>query len=184
MNKEELRNKYKNLRKGIIDLKKEYDALIMNKLLLSEYYEKAQTIAVYVSINEEVDTKEFIKKALNDGKTVCVPRIINGKTMSFYSIKSLEEVKDVGNFGILEPKIDGDKLILPYSIDLFIVPVLAFDKDRNRIGYGGGYYDRYFEGIKAPKIGIAYDIQMVNSIEVCETDIKMDEIITERRLIK
>ena len=182
MNKEVLREKYKKLRKEVLD-KKERDSLITRKVLLSEEYKKANTIAIYVSKEDEVDTKELIDSCLAAGKTVCVP-ITGPNQMLFSIIKSSSELTEEGIFKIGEPKLDVDRVVLKNEIDLFIVPVLAFDRNKNRIGYGKGYYDKYLKNERGYKIGIAYDIQMTSDIDTNENDICMDEIITERRLVK
>ena len=85
--------------------------------------------------------------------------------------------------GILEP-ID-DSIVIKKDIDLIIVPGAVFDKDFNRIGYGGGYYDRYLEDIayKNNKVVLAYDFQIVDKIEKEEHDVKVDIIITDKQIL-
>ena len=183
MSKKELREKYKRLRKEIYD-KDSKDQLITKKVLLSDAYKKANTIAIYVSKEDEVDTRELIRKCLEDGKTVCIPVVYpEGKDMTFYQIDSLEGLH-LNQYGILEPDISVRNLVFSFDIDLFIVPMLAFDQEGNRLGYGGGYYDKYLKKSIGYKLGIAYDIQMAGVLDTEKTDVKMDEIITENRLVK
>lgn len=161
------------------DIKSDWDIIILKKLLHNEFYKKADVIFTYVSFGGEVDTINFIKKALSDGKTICVPRVISKKEgMETYKITSLNDLEK-GFYGILEPK-NHCQLIKPSDIDLIIVPGAAFDKSNGRIGYGGGFYDRYLKRVKAgtKKIALAYTFQVFESIPTDEYDEKVDFIIT------
>ena len=180
MNKEVLREKYKKLRKEVLD-KKERDSLITRKVLLSEEYKKANTIAIYVSKEDEVDTKELIDSCLAAGKTVCVPVAFpDSRDMCFYHITSRSVLKK-GPFGILIPEPTIRDLVFPNEIDLFIVPMVAFDRNNNRLGQGGGYYDTYLAKANGDTIGIAYDIQMTGDMVVEPHDVKVKKIITDNR---
>ena len=142
-------------------LKKEYDSIIFKRLINSDTYKNANKIFTYISFGSEVDTKEFIKYAL-----------------------SLDNM-GVDKWGILEPKtVEEDKI--GEEFDLIIMPGVAFDKFGNRIGYGGGYYDKYIsrKNIKCPKIALAYDLQIIDKIQCEEHDIKADGIISNKEFIK
>ena len=181
MNKKELRAKYKKLRKEIVDKEKK-DKIITSKVLYSEEYKNAKAIGIYVSTQDEVDTTDIIKAALKDKKIVCVP-VTGKRQMLFSRIDSLDDLSEVNSFGIREPKVSVDSVVLPNEIDLFIVPMLAFDQQMNRLGYGGGYYDKYLKHERGYTIGIAYDLQMTNSMDVLDTDVPMKRIVTDIRLL-
>lgn len=157
-----------------------YNQQIFQKVLQHPIYQSSQMIAFYVSMNKEVDTIKLIEQTLKE-KRVCVPKV-EGKTMQFYEIHSLNDLKE-GHFHVLEPMTD--ELILPNHIDLIFVPMLAFDYSLYRVGYGKGYYDRYFQtGYQGYKLGLAFDFQHVDEIETNSFDIALDEIISETTTYK
>ncbi|MGL4990596.1 MAG: 5-formyltetrahydrofolate cyclo-ligase [Sarcina sp.] len=178
MNKKVLRDLMKQKRKMMnYDEKKKFDERIRENVLGSSEYKNSRFIFIYVSMNEEVDTIEIIKIALKQGKTVAVPKVLNKEEMIAVKINSLDDLKARGAFGILEPI---DILNVSKEIDLCIMPGLAFTKKGERLGYGGGYYDRFllkYNNIK--KISLAYSYQIVTDIYSCEYDINVDRIITE-----
>lgn len=180
MNKEAIRQEMKQKKESLtsaeIALKSEK---ITNDLFALSYYQKAKALFCYVSFNQEVRTFDIIKHALKEGKEVYVPKIIKGN-MIFIRIMSLSDLEP-GFFGILEPKKEEE--IIPGSKNLVIVPGLAFDKAGRRIGYGKGFYDRYFQTYgsdKFIKIALTYDFQVVEELEEFPDDVKMDMILTEQ----
>lgn len=178
LNKQELRKKIFLFRKGLS--KEEYlkkSEIIINKIVSSKWYLESDTIISYVSVNNEVDTIELINRAFAAGKRVAVPKIID-KEMQFYYISSLSELKK-GYFNIPEP-IDTSEICIPKSSGtLMIVPGVAFDKSNNRLGYGGGFYDKYLSRYSLYKMAICFKEQLFD--EICSEyyDVKMDEIITD-----
>lgn len=149
--------------------------MIINKIFDSKGYKKAKNIFSYISFNNEVDTT----KILNSGKRIYVPLIKDKDILiTKYDKENLVENK----YGILEPSII--KPIEISEIDLIIVPGIAFDINKNRLGFGGGFYDKILKNTKAIKIAPAHDFQILNSIPTEIHDIKMDIIITEKRIIK
>lgn len=167
-----------------LEIKKNYDELIFKQLINSDIYNKAKKIFTYVSFGSEVDTKKFIKYALNDNKEIYVPKTDKvNKKMIAIKINSLNNMS-VDNWGILEPK-SVEKNKIGREFDLIIMPGVAFDRFGNRIGYGGGYYDKYVSQIKdiSNRISLAYDFQLVKSIESESHDIKVNGIITNDEFI-
>ena len=149
--------------------------IIFNKLISHPEYKKARTIGIYVSMNNEVDTLHIINHALKD-HVVATPKV-KGEVMDFYCIESLDDLKE-GYFHVLEPITD--KYISPSDIDLMIVPLLAYDQHKQRVGYGKGYYDKYFaSGFKGYKLGLAFSCQEVSCIETDRFDYPLDEILNE-----
>lgn len=160
--------------------KKLKDEIIFEKIIYDIAFIKAKTVFIFVSFKSEVDTHKLIKYALASGKTVCVPKVNNiNKTMEAIKINSFDEMRK-SDYDILEPVLEENK-INPEIIDLVIVPGLAFDKNGGRVGYGGGYYDKFFTSgnIKAYKIGLAYSFQVVYEVPVNEHDVLLDGIITD-----
>ncbi|WP_195266102.1 5-formyltetrahydrofolate cyclo-ligase [Clostridium sp. 1001275B_160808_H3] len=189
MNKEEkrvLRNKILEIRDSLDNSKKEImDTKIFNELINTELYKKASNIFIYISFSNEINTINIIEKAFEDRKNVFIPKVYKDeKYMKAIKLNSFDELKK-NSMGILEP-IDDSDYIEKENIDLIVVPGVVFDNECNRIGYGGGYYDRYLNEIKSKenKIALAYDLQVVDKIECEAHDIKVDYIITNTRIIK
>jgi 5-formyltetrahydrofolate cyclo-ligase len=160
------------------------DNIILEKLFETNLYKNARNIFTYISFGDEINTIKLIERALKDNKNISVPKTYREtRTMNAIFIPCLKELKE-NHMGILEP-IDDSIVIKKEDIDLIIVPGAVFDKDFNRIGYGGGYYDRYLEDIayKNNKVVLAYDFQIVDKIEKEEHDVKVDIIITDKQIL-
>lgn len=160
------------------------DNIILEKLFETNLYKNARNIFTYISFGDEINTIKLIERALKDNKNISVPKTYREtRTMNAIFIPCLKELKE-NHMGILEP-IDDSIVIKKEDIDLIIVPGAVFDKDFNRIGYGGGYYDRYLENIayKNNKVVLAYDFQIVDKIEKEEHDVKVDIIITDKQIL-
>ena len=152
-----------------------YSQSIINQLIQHPSYQESTIIGIYVSTNNEVNTLSLIEETLKT-KRVCVPKVYKNK-MDFYEIHSLNDLKE-GHFHILEPTTQ--LLIKPNQIDLMIVPMLAFDSNNHRVGYGKGYYDRYLScEFNGYKIGLAFSFQQVSYIPIDQFDLPLDEIIQE-----
>ena len=152
---------------------------IAGRLYELEEYREASNIFMYASFRSEVDTYNIIARALSEGRAVALPRCTGEDTMVFCYIESLSDLKS-GYRGIPEPGED-----LPAALsepDLMIVPGVAFDPQMNRVGYGKGFYDRFFKAIPlyVPKIALAFELQMVPEIPYETLDETMDKIITEK----
>jgi len=159
---------------------------IINTLIDSEYYKNANTIMTFISFDTEVDTHEFIKIALGEGKKVVVPVTFSDtKELKPSQILSFSELEP-GYYDILTPKQEYIRYIDSSLIDLIVVPGVVFDHDGYRVGYGGGYYDRFLstkirKGI--PTIAIGFDLQIVEKVPREEFDVPVDFIITEKEII-
>ena len=179
MDKKELREKImaKRDRLSKNEINK-YNENIYTKVIESEYYKNSKCIFIFVSYKSEVNTHKIIKKALEDNKRVCVPKIISLKDgMEAIEIRNFSELK-IGKKGILEPESFSFK-IDPKKIDIVFTPGLAFDNNGGRLGYGGGFYDKFFKRLKedTPKIGLAYSFQIVDLVPMYEWDIRINDII-------
>lgn len=179
MNKEELRKKFKIIRDNISNRDKKSSEII-KRLINTKEYQKSKVIALYSNISSEVETKELIKISL-ENKKVVLPKINKDNTMDFYEIKYLKDL-EIGAFNIKEPKVKNKKPIKKEEIDLIIIPGICFDKNRNRIGYGKGYYDKYLSNTNIKKIGLCYEEQITKEIKSDKTDIRLDYLITEIKI--
>lgn len=189
MNREEkkvLRNKILSLRNALeIDNKIKMDESIYRSLFSLDIFNKAKNIFIYLSFGTEINTRTIIEKILESKKNVYIPKVYkNNKSMKAIKLSSFNDLKE-NSMGILEP-IEDENYIDKKDIDLIIVPGVVFDLEGNRIGYGGGYYDRYLEEIKdvVNKLVIAYEFQVIDYIESEDHDIKVDYIVTEEKIRK
>lgn len=153
---------------------------IRRNILESSAYKEAKRIFVFVSMRGEVDTISLIEQAWRDGKQVCVPIAKKGEAMYFVLLENMAELART-SFGVLEPKKDRTQAVVPKGADMILVPGSVFDSSGNRYGYGGGFYDRYFETYPdSMKIAIAFSFQlMAEPLAVDQYDVPMDWIVTE-----
>ena len=144
-------------------------------------YKNATTVFAYVHTKNEVETKKVLEQCWKDKKTVAVPKVF-GKHMKFYVIHSYEDLEE-GYFGIPEPKHETLQEIICED-GLMILPGIAFDGFKHRVGYGGGFYDRYLEEHpNMKKIAFAFEFQMFEMVPYEAFDIQPEKIITETRII-
>ena len=176
MSKKKIRKKLINYRKkNFKDLKINFSQieLIINKSFLK----KVKTIGAYYPINYEIDCLQILKNIENKGYKICLPVTKKKNEMDFYNW-SFNDPLNIGNMGVPEPY--KTKIVYP---DLLLVPLLAFDRLKYRLGYGGGYYDRYIQKINKKKkiitIGIAFSFQEVKNLPNNIYDKKLDYILTE-----
>ena len=189
-------NEKKILRKEILTKRKNIDIVekekmdrkICDKFYESKYYRDAKNIFIYISYDSEINTKEIINKALIDNKKIYVPRTeFKTRLMDAVEIISLDNLIE-SEYGILEPSIE-EPHIEPNELDLIVVPGVAFDRNGGRIGYGAGFYDRYFKKInkdnikKIQKLALAYDFQILEKVPMNEQDVPVNYIITEKEFI-
>ncbi len=161
-------------RKSISSLDKALkDISIGNQVMkLCENY---KNVGIYISINDEVDTRKIIQDLLLKNVNVYVPKCV-GNTLTFHRINGFEECA-IGKFGLLEPLTRQVDLSL---IELLIVPMVGFDDFNNRLGYGKGYYDSVLKHFECLKVGLAYKCTKVKRILIMEHDIPCDFVITEQ----
>lgn len=181
MNKTELRKQLKGVRRTLSDdFIHSASTEITNKIIGSNAVLNAKTVMVYLSAFNEPNTFDLISRLLSSGTNICVPVTdINTHTITPCYLKSLDTLKR-GAYGIYEPC---DIISVPTDdIDTVLVPGIGFDKQGNRLGFGKGYYDRFLKSFCGTKIGVCYDFQITNLLPVSAHDIKMDFIITEKRI--
>ncbi len=183
--KKRLREKYKSIRKSTPPGdKNRNDIKITNKVLNLWRYRDAEMILTYVSTDIEVDTREIITQSLQKGKTVAVPKCIDGtRDMEFYAIKGFDDLA-VGAFGVMEPVAEKCELLTSLENSLCIVPALSFDYKGYRLGYGKGYYDRFLSTFTGEIVGLCYTSCMYKDIlPHGKYDKKVPMIITENNII-
>lgn len=149
---------------------------IFSKIEQLDIFGKAECIALFAAMNDEVPTAVALDRWPQLGKRVVVPRV-EGDIMRFYDY-SPEQMR-TGAFGILEP--EGDNECRPEEIDLIIVPARAFTRAGERLGRGGGFYDKYMSKaeFRASKVGIAFECQIFDSLPCDLHDIRVDHVVTE-----
>jgi 5-formyltetrahydrofolate cyclo-ligase len=160
------------------DQKKDKDILICKRLRRLSVFSHAKRILFYLPIHGEVDLSSLHKGAMHP-KEFILPRVKDERTLHLYHINGIDDV-ETGKYNILEPKTHL-KRAKPAEIDLVLVPGVVYSKNGHRIGYGKGFYDRLLKKIKCPKIGIAYEFQMVENIDGEPHDTPMDVIVTEKK---
>lgn len=157
--------------------------LIQQAFLATKEFCQARTIAVYASIHNEVDTGLIVQTALETGKQVVFP-VVEEHRLLFRQVKA-DSSMECGAFGILEPCSDCREF-LPEQVDTFVLPGIAFDLKGERIGYGKGFYDKTLHRLEGQGrlVGLCYDFQLVEEIVGEPHDVKMDLIITEKRVVR
>ena len=183
----------KEFRKKVIESRKNKSAnfvlsnsnLITEKLLQMEDIRNATNIMLYLNFNNEVQTDNLIKKLLSLKKIVSSPITIKeNHTLLPTQITDLKEGLRIGAYGIREPNEKSSTIDIK-ALDVVIVPAVAYDIHCYRLGYGGGFYDRFLENLRkdAITIGIAFDFQIFDSIPKETHDAQLDYIVTETRII-
>ena len=181
MNKSQIRNKIIKIRKKKfnkdlkINLGKFISFLKIDKL-------NFKSIGGYYPSNYEIDDLDILDLLEKKNFKVSLPIIKKENQMNFYSWSRNDPLK-INKFGIPEPV--SSKMFYP---DILLVPLVAYDASLNRLGYGGGYYDRYIEKIekvkKVVKIGLAFSFQKISSIPINQYDKRLDFIVTEKEILK
>ncbi len=161
------------------NVRKEYDEKIYNNLVALPQIKNCGTFLVYASSDIEVDTRRFISDMLGEGKTVAVP-LCTGKKMTFLRIGSPAGLRK-GSFGVDEPS--GGEEIVSFGDTVCIVPGLRFDRNGFRLGWGGGFYDRFLKDYTGFSVGICYGI-CCGEVPTDEFDIKTDVVVTENGIYR
>ena len=180
--KKQIRRKALACRNALTEPERERGKLLITERILGhQWYYLSDTILGFVSYGSEICTTEILESALQDGKNVYVPKVEDGR-MEFYRMFSLSELK-IGYKKIPEPAGDTDRYVFePEHADktLLRMPGSAFDPLGNRMGYGGGFYDRYLadkESLRLRSIGIGFRCQQVEQVPVEVTDVKPYQVI-------
>ena len=178
MNKSEIRKKILKIRKRNNSENSEIDFQEILKILKKDNI-LGSIVGGYYPYNHEIDAIKILEKFEKQNYQISLPKIKKKSRMDFFHW-STKDPLEINKYGIPEPI--SDKIKYP---DILLVPLVAFDKSFNRVGYGGGFYDRYIDKIKKNKkivtIGLAYYFQKVKKININKYDIKLDFIITNKK---
>ncbi|MCK6257701.1 5-formyltetrahydrofolate cyclo-ligase [Fictibacillus sp. KIGAM418] len=181
MEKKNLRKEMKNKLLSLDStLHKTKSKDIARQLFNMPLWSNAKHIGITISRGFEVDTREIIKKAWVEGKEVSVPKCSTDgeRAMDFYKITSFEDLENV-YMDLYEPIRSKTQLSSAYNIELMIVPGLIFSPEGYRIGFGGGFYDRYLASYEGNTVSLAFDFQLSHSIPVEPFDIPVQWIVSD-----
>ncbi len=180
MNKQELRKHVKALKSQFTatQLIDKSTAVIKNLESLVQF-RRAKIIMAYWSMSDEVHTHEFVER-WHKTKTILLP-VIDGDNLLIKNFTGVENMVPDKRFGIPEPS--GKPFTELDTIDLIVVPGVAFDRNKNRLGRGKAFYDRLLKSSTAPKAGICFDFQLFDTVPIDKYDIGMDIIISESEIV-
>jgi 5-formyltetrahydrofolate cyclo-ligase len=184
MDKKTIRRKLLEARDGLAtDQRRQFSISIRRRFFELPMVARAQRIMLFLAFGSEVDTWLLLDEAVALGKQVVAPVCLPmTKELALYPIRHRDEAEP-GHWGIWEPKPDGEP-ISPDSLDIVVVPGVAFDLMGNRIGYGGGYYDRFLAQVPGVwKIGVCYDLQLIKEVPRADHDVPVDAIVSETQTI-
>lgn len=165
------------------------DRLNCSKLIRENFFQQpewkqSETIGLVLSKKFEVDTLEIIKQAWLEGKKVAIPKCIpDGRKMEFYIFTSFDQT-EVVYYGLQEPIVEETEYVEKHFIDTIVVPGLAFSKNGSRLGFGGGYYDRYLSNYEGNVLSLVYECQLESNIPMEAHDIVIPKIITENNVFE
>jgi 5-formyltetrahydrofolate cyclo-ligase len=175
MDKKQLRREIREKKRAMTEAEIQEKSCRLGELFAnSQLYRSAKTIYGYLPYNQEVRTVPMLEKAIADGKKVAVPKVY-GDEMKFIYLDDLSAVEK-GYAGIPEPVADGP--VADDETALVLMPGLAFDRDGHRIGYGGGFYDKFLaQEPNHPTLALCYDFQMLPKLQTEEFDIPVDQVL-------
>lgn len=157
---------------------------IAQRLFSTSVWQEADTIGITISKMPEVDTYQIIRKAWEEKKRIVIPKCYpENKTMKFRALNAFNELESVF-YGLFEPIENLTEEVGNENINLIIVPGLAFHKKGYRLGFGGGYYDRYLKEYGGRKLSLAFNQQIVQTLPLETHDIPVDSIITDKEIIE
>jgi len=181
--KTELRDKISRKRRYITPTQKaKFDDQIYKNIIEMPEWKKAKNIFIYISTKEEVSTIKLIEDCFGKKRIIVPKSHAKFNTLTLHEIKSFNDTSK-GKYSILEP-MPHTEIINPADVDLAIIPGVGFDKKGHRIGYGKAYYDGLSAHLKCTKIGLAYEVQIVDNIPAQEHDIPVNQIVTEKTIYR
>lgn len=182
MDKQALRRQLLTARQELpSSLRVQHDEAILAQLIQLPQVQAAHTLLVYLDFRGEVTTAGLIEWGLAQGKTVCAPvSVVEERRLIPVRLDALEDVT-VGAYGIREPILTEEKQVPLAEIDVVIIPGVGFDRQGGRLGYGGGYYDRFLPRLRpdALKVAVAYEQQVLPSLPLEAHDMPLDMLVTE-----
>jgi 5-formyltetrahydrofolate cyclo-ligase len=161
---------------------------LAERILSLDEYRQAQRVAAYFAVNGEIGLNPLIDHALAQAKNVYLPNL-DQQALRFSPYFHAQKMR-INKFRLPEPDVDEAEMLAPDELDLVLAPLVVFDANRNRIGMGGGFYDRSFAFRKNPEhkrpvlIGVAHELQKVDRIVPQEWDVRLDMIVTDQAVYK
>lgn len=183
--KDEVRRRLLAERRAVGRLDREaWTAAIAARLEELPAWREADVVHTYVgAVEGEVGTREIVRRALAEGRAVACPRVRwDPPRLETYAIRSLDDLVE-SRRGLWEPDPDHAEPVADSALDLVVVPGLAFDRRGWRIGFGAGLYDRFLSGVDAPRVALAFSLQVQDSLPVEPHDVPVDWIVTEGETI-
>lgn len=179
--KRALRVKLKALERSLpADCREQSGRAIMSALLSMDACRKAECVCCFVGTGCEIDTRPLLRDALSNGKRLCVPRCAGRGVMDMRLVRSLDELAP-GMMGIPEPSADAE-IVEPSAIGFLIVPCLACDRRGNRLGRGGGYYDRFLSEYKGASVTLCREAMLQDDIPMERYDKAVPLVLSESGL--
>lgn len=181
-NKKTLRQFYRQQRDSVTDHASRSEAICASVARMP-VYQVAHTIHCYIPMRSEVDTFPLLADALAQGKHVIVPIVQRGSTTLAHARLTSLDAEDLllGEFGTLQPK--ARTFVEAGQWDMVIVPLLAFNRQGYRLGYGGGFYDRLLATLSVPTVGVAFAVQEAAALPCEEHDVRLGWVVTESEIV-
>lgn len=186
MDKKELRKQIHSIFRSKTETELDHlSRQITNIMMTEEIWKEKREILLFLTFGKELETRYLISSALEQGKRVAVPRIY-GQEMKFHYLNSLEDEMEINRWGIREPFSHREKWVPGDEKALMITPGLAFGLKGERLGRGGGFYDRYLSRFKSSlvTVGICLEEQIKEGIPVNQHDMRLDALCTNRRFLQ
>jgi len=163
--------------------RKRKSVMIQQKLLELPEFQKAQTVMLFLNFREEVETTALAEATIASEKKLVLPRCAPHGILLPIVVRDLTQDIELGAYGIREPKVTLE-VVQPSEIDLIIVPGSGFDLQGNRLGYGGGYYDRFFILLNplTPRVALGFECQVIEHVPTDKHDARMTMLITEEKV--
>jgi 5-formyltetrahydrofolate cyclo-ligase len=185
----QLRNYYRQLRADLDEAAQvKAGQLLCDRIMALSEYQQAKHIAVYSAVMGEISLEPVIDHALSRGKNIYFPNL-DQKSLRF-SPYFREQKMRINRYKLPEPDVGDDEMLAPEALNLVLAPLVVFDAMRNRIGMGGGFYDRSFAFRKDPAsktpvlIGVAHELQKYDRLEPESWDVRLDMIVTDQAIYR
>ena len=180
MTKEAIRSEVRKKRRAVSGIHvMEMSLRICEKIVALPEYQNARRVMCYSSMPEEVQTRGLLWAIQSSGRELCLPVWRDDKSMD--AVLMTEDTRLVPDRMGIDTPLNGE-IVPPSSLDLVLVPGVAFDKKGNRLGYGQGDFDRYLSRCSCPAVGLAYELQVVEDIHPADHDVPMNRVVTEKNV--
>ena len=188
----ELREEIRAARRAVgPDVRQQHSSSICQRISDLDSYKSADRIAAYLAFDGEADPMELMISAVEQGKQVYLPMVVGKSKPLTFAPWTPSTPMEKNRFNILEPQVDPSEFISADQLDFVVTPLVGFDERCNRIGVGGGFYDRTFAFLNEPGriktvqlVGFAFELQKLPTIQPQEWDIRLDAVVTESHIYR